>query len=164
MKKEAVEKSSIMNMDANQMALIAYLGGVVIGFIPGLRYFSFLVPLLIYLFEKKSNFVKKHALQSLGLFVTSFILGIIVSVVIGGIILGSFSKPIGYAYGYSLFGGLAIVGTLTMIITIIITIFSIIAMIKAYNHQEYKIPVIGPLSDKLGKILDKVSKSTKVNK
>jgi uncharacterized membrane protein len=134
-------KSSIGGLDANIMALIAYIGGAVIGWIPVLRYFAWLVPIVIFFLEKNSTFVKFHAMQAFLLNVVGSVLSLIVYVLIGGIIRA--------ANPYQMFGTLAIVGVLVMIISIIITIFSILALYNAYKYKLYFIPVIGKLADKL---------------
>lgn len=156
MKKNILQKSSIGEMDANIVAVIAYLGGSIIGLIRGIGYGAFLVPLVIYVIEKRSLFVKKHAAQALGLYVTSTILLIIFSIVVSIIFAGSYNNP--YMYGYGAFRGLAILSTFTMCLSIVISIFSIIAIIRAYYYKEYRIPFINSISSKIADVLDKVIK------
>jgi uncharacterized membrane protein len=55
-----------------------------------------------------------------------------------------------YSYGASL-GGLGVVSALSLIIGLLLTIFAIIAMVKAQGYFEYKIPVVGNLAEKFGK-------------
>ena len=57
-------KSTIGGMDANLLALIAYIASAAVGFIPLLRYLAWLAPLVIFFMEKESGFVKFHAMQS----------------------------------------------------------------------------------------------------
>ncbi|MDD2469760.1 MAG: DUF4870 domain-containing protein, partial [Bacilli bacterium] len=76
-------KSSIADLDANIVAIISYIGGGVLSFVPGLYYFSWAIPLVIYIMEKKSTFVKKHAIQSLSLQIVSSVLMLILYVIIG---------------------------------------------------------------------------------
>ena len=134
-------KSSIGGLDANIMALIAYVGGAVIGWIPVLRYFAWLVPIVIFFMEKSSKFVKFHAAQASLLNVVGAVLSFIVYILLGGIIRA--------ANPYAALGTLAIVGLLITIISILITIFSIIAVINAYKYKLYYIPIIGKLAEKL---------------
>ncbi|MDD4036711.1 MAG: DUF4870 domain-containing protein [Bacilli bacterium] len=149
-------KSSIGDLDANVMAIISYVGGSLIAFVPGLRYFSWAVPLVIYLIEKKSPFVKKHAIQSLTLQIVSSIIMFILYIIIGGIIRRSYSgNP--WAYISGVYTGLATVTTIAMVISIIFGIFAIIAIIKAYNYEEYSIPLIGKLTKSSENVLNKVA-------
>lgn len=141
-------KSSIGNLDANIMALIAYVAAAVIGWIPGLRYFAWLAPLLIFFLEKNSSFVKFHAMQAFILNAIGQILAFLITVVLGGIfsaalITGSSAAVLAAA------ATLATLGAIVTIISIIITIFAIIALYNAYMYKTYHIPVVGQLADKL---------------
>lgn len=135
---------SSFGMDANMAVLIAYLGGVVISFIPGLRYIAWAVPLVVFFMESQSNFIKFHAMQSLTLNLVGMILGLIVSWVIGGIIAATMFKSPGASLGVAGF-----LSALTSIISIIIAIFAIIAVSKGWKYEEYKIPFIGDFAMKL---------------
>jgi uncharacterized Tic20 family protein len=148
-------KSSIGDLEANIVAIIAYLGGSLIAFIPGFRYFSWAVPLVIYLIEKKSNFVKKHAIQSLTLQIVSSILMFILYVIIGGIIRMSYSNN-PWTYIGRVYSGLAIITPIAMIISLIFGVFAIIAVVKAYNYEEYSIPFIGKFTRSSEKVLNKI--------
>jgi uncharacterized membrane protein len=134
-------KSSLGGLDANIMAVIAYVGGAVIGWIPVLRYFAWLVPVVIFFMEKSSKFVKFHAMQASLLNVVGAVLSLIVYILIGGAIRA--------ANPYTALGTLAVVGLLIAIIAIIITIFSIIALYNAFKYKLYYIPIIGKLAEKL---------------
>lgn len=162
-KKIDAHKSSIGEMDANIMAVITYIGGGVLGFIPGLYYFSWVVPLVIYILEKKSKFVKKNALQSLSLQIVSSVILFILYFIVGGIIKRSYSgNPLSYLSG--VYTGLAFISTLAMIVSVIFAVVVIIAMIKAYNYQEYTIPLIGKITKVFEKNLDKIVDNTKDGK
>ncbi len=155
--KEEIKKhqSSIANVDANIMALLTYIGGAILAFVPGLKFFSWAVPLVIYFLEKKSDFVKKHAVQSISLNIVSSIFMFIIVIVLGGII-SSFSNP--YYYGSGL-AGLALVGLLSTILGIVVLIVVIIASVKAYNYKSYTIPLLGKLNSAVDKILSKIAKA-----
>ncbi len=135
---------SSFGMDANVAVLIAYLGGVVISFIPGLRYIAWAVPLVVFFMESQSQFIKFHAMQSFTLNLSGMILGLIVNWVIGGIITAMLFRSPGASLGIAGF-----LTALTTIISIIITIFAIIAVSKGWKYQEYKIPFIGNLAMKI---------------
>ena len=123
-------KSSIGDMQANIMALLCYLVSSVLVFVPGLMYVAWLAPLVIFFLEKESRFVKFHAMQAFVLDAVGILLGLLVTLLFGGISYESF----------------AFVGTLVTIISITILVFAIYAMLKAYRYVEYSIPFIGKIS------------------
>jgi uncharacterized membrane protein len=77
--------------------------------------------------------------------VIGVLLGIIVSIIVTVIIA---ANPFAW-------GALAITGTLTTIISIAILIVAVLAMIKAYKYEEYRLPLIGnfaaSLTERFGK-------------
>ncbi len=130
-------KSSIGNLDANVVALIAYLGSTILGLIPGVKYVAFLVPIIIFVIEKDSKFVKFHAMQAILLSVTAFVLAIVIGILAGILLVaGSF-------VGYSIF--LALI----WIVAIAILVISIIAAVKSYKYEIYKLPLIGNWAEKI---------------
>lgn len=139
-------KSSIGGMDANIMAILTYIASLVVSWIPVIRYFAWLVPLVFFVMEKQSNFVKFHAMQSFVLNAVCAILTFLISVIIGGIVSASVFNV--YA-AYSALGLIGLIGFLTMAVCLVITIFAIIAMVKAYRYEEYHIPFAGRIAGKL---------------
>ncbi len=133
-------KSSIGGLDANIMALIAYLGGAVLGFIPGVRYVAFLVPIIIYIIEKDSQFIKFHAMQSILLSVVGVVLLIIIAI-ISAIVIATGS--------YAALGALSILAVLVWIVEIVLLVFFIIAAVKSYKYELYKMPLIGKVAEKI---------------
>ncbi|KAB3531098.1 DUF4870 domain-containing protein [Alkaliphilus serpentinus] len=134
---------SSLGMDANIAVLITYLGGVVIGWLPAIGYVSWLVPLIIFILEKESDFVRFHSMQSLILNAVGALLGLIIVIFSGAIATTFFYSP---AAGL---GFLGILSLLTTIISIVILVFAILAVINGFKYKEYKIPVIGNLAEKL---------------
>ena len=133
-------KSSIGNLDANLMALIAYLGGAVLGFIPGVKYVAFLVPIIIFIIEKESKFVKFHAMQSILLSAVGVVISIILGIIIG----------IVFATGsYGALAVLSILSIITWLIVIVLFVFFIIAAVKSYKYEIYKLPLIGNWAEKI---------------
>lgn len=138
-------KSNIFDGDANIMALIAYAASIVIIFIPGISFISWLIPIIFYFVENRSNFVKFHAMQAFLLNITGIALKFILGILAGGNIIAVIFGT------HSVFnwGTLAVTFIFGGIISLVIIIFEVIAMIKAYNYEEYKIPVIGNLAHKI---------------
>jgi len=140
-------KSSLGNMDANVLALLAYLATGIIGWIPYLGYVAWLVPLLIYFLEKQSWFVRFHAMQAFLLNIVNSLISFVLTVIVGGIITASAINNYENAMG-----AIATVAGITVFVTIIslvFTIFAIIALVNAYQYKVYKIPVIGGIAEKI---------------
>ncbi|MEG2290052.1 MAG: DUF4870 domain-containing protein [Clostridium sp.] len=140
-------KSSILDLNANVIALIAYAAAIITIFIPGVNYISWLVPIIIYFMEKNSEFVKFHAMQGFLLNMVGIIINLVILFVIGGSVGMLFFTPL----AYGALGTLLIVGLVTGAVNIAITIFEIIAMVKAYQYRGYKIPMVGRFAEKIVK-------------
>ncbi|HOO26217.1 MAG TPA: DUF4870 domain-containing protein [Clostridiales bacterium] len=160
-------KSSLGNLDANVPALLTYLAASIAIFIPGLKYLAWLAPGLLYVLEKSSKLVKSHAAQALTINIIGSVVLFILKIVgwiITKIVLKA-TKPtdiydLWNYYGNRSYKAAATVGTIFLLVSlavrIIILVFEILAMINAYKYSEYKIPVIGSLSEKLAPLLDKI--------
>ncbi|HHT96966.1 MAG TPA: DUF4870 domain-containing protein [Clostridiales bacterium] len=136
-------KSSLGGMDANTMALLCYLATAIISFIPVVKNVSWLAPLLIFFLEKESFFVRFHAMQAFALNLIGSIVGLIMLFVLTAMAVTATVNPLG------VLAGAGIVGFIGLAISIIILVFSIMAMVNANKYILYKIPVVGKLSDKL---------------
>lgn len=134
---------SSLGMDANIAVLIAYLGGVVISWIPGIRYVAFLVPLLIFILEKDSRFVRFHAMQSFALNILGLVLGLLVSLVVAIV------TPMAYTSPGAALGIISAVGVIGTILSLVILVLAIIAVVNGFQYKEYKLPLLGNLADKL---------------
>ena len=148
--KTAPHKSSIGNMDANTLALLAYLSAIIVGWIPGIQYVAFLAPLVLYFVEKTSSFVKFHSMQAFMIQLLGVVVGLVLQIVGGPLIAGSFfALMAGSAAGIGgLLGGTFLLIILFGILAIVVFVYEIIAMIRAYGYREYELPLLGKLSRK----------------
>ena len=144
-------KSSIGGMDANIAALLAYLIAIIMNFISGAQWFAWIVPLIFFLMEKDSMLVKFHAAQAFVLGVIGAIIYIILSI----ITFATFTSVAGW--GFALSGGYWAIVAISVVVSIIIAIFEILAMINAYKYKEYSIPWIGGLAEKFAAKMNKNS-------
>jgi uncharacterized membrane protein len=121
---------SSTGLDQNVAALLAYL----LGWIGGLVFF---------LIEKDSRFVRFHAMQSILLNVAAFVLFIALWVVtVFLMVIGSFAGDV----AISLFG---VVGTLIWVVFGVgVAIAAILCLVKAFQNQYFKLPVIGNFAEK----------------
>lgn len=145
---------SSLGMDANVMALLCYLAAFILAWIPLVKYVAWAAPLVIFFVEKESPFVKFHAIQALILEAVNCLLTIIISIISGIIAAAYYASGSIYSYYYNYrasIGGVVACSIIIAIISIALTVFAIIAMVKAYGYYEYKIPVIGNLALKFSR-------------
>ncbi|HEY2961996.1 MAG TPA: DUF4870 domain-containing protein [Pyrinomonadaceae bacterium] len=121
---------SSTGLDENVAALLSYV-------------FGWLSGLIFFLIEKDSRLVRFHAMQSILFNVLIAIVGIVLWVVMFVLLLVSTQLP-------------GIVGTLiSLIITLVWIAFSVglliawvMCLIKAYQSQYFKLPIIGNFAEK----------------
>ncbi|MEM5853273.1 MAG: DUF4870 domain-containing protein [Candidatus Aenigmatarchaeota archaeon] len=105
------EEKTSLGLKENVEALLAYL-------------LTWLTGIIFYLIEKRSKFVKFHALQSAITFLTLQVAGIVLGMI-----------PL---FGFVLSG---IIGLVTIVLWIV-------CMIKAYRNEWFKLPVFGEIAEK----------------
>ena len=86
--------------------------------------FGFITGLIFYLIEKKNKFVRFHAMQSIVLSGALFIIQIVLA----------FVPVIGWAIG--------------SLVSLAAFVVWIILMIKAYQGEYFKLPIIGDIAEK----------------
>jgi len=154
-------KSSFLNLDANITILIAYLGGLVLKWLETSCYFAWAIPLIIYLIESKNEFVKKQSSQATFLFLISSLLSGLVYLMLL-IFAPDKTQDI---YNMIITGSLFLVGVVSIFSTIVaiaITIFTIVAIIKTYNYEDYDIPYLSKYLDKFRSFLEKLDGNPKI--
>lgn len=139
---ESPHKSSIGNLDANVMALLSYIVSSLLAFVPVIEYVAWLIPLVIFLVEKQSKFVKFHALQAFCLNLAGFVITFVLSLISAATLAAT--NP--FANPYAAVGAIGLLSILALLISIAILVFAIIAMIKAYKYELYKLPLIGNIA------------------
>ena len=140
-------KSSVLNLDANIVVLIAYLGGLIFKWLDTACYFAWAIPLIIYLIESKNKFVKRQSAQATLLYLVGSILSIIIYLLL--IIFAPNENA--NIYNMIITGSLLLLGLISLLATIVavtITIFAVVAIIKTYNYEDYNIPYLSKFLDK----------------
>ncbi len=148
MRQAPPHKASAIFMDANVLALLCYIIPLVLMWIPYISYLAWVFPLVIYLMEKQSPFIRFHALQNLVFSIVRLLIGIVLGILIA--ILASIAVAaggFGAAIGIAAFSGIA-----GIILNILFVVFGVMAAIKSYAYVEYEIPVVGKLTRKFGKL------------
>lgn len=119
-----------LGLDANVGALICYLGNLVCAL--GLIY-----SIIVVATDKTNKLTRFHAFQSILLSVAGIVIAIIANVFIGVVAAATES---------ALLAGLG--GILYLVFALAMFVAVILAAIKAYQGQIYKLPVIGEMADK----------------
>ena len=135
-------KSSILGIEGNVIVLVGYLGGLFLSWIIGINYFAWLLPLILYIIEKKNEFIKEQMAQATVLYIFVSIIMLIFNLI--WIVM----FPESYKLGLNLenfSGSTLIVSTMNILsvtIAIIITLIVINTSIKTWYYENYKIPII----------------------
>jgi uncharacterized membrane protein len=116
---------SSTGLDSNIAGLLCYLFGWISG-------------LIFFLIEKEDKFVRFHALQSILLSAGSTVLLILIPII--GAILGRI-PVIGLIVGL-------VLGLASIVIWIGNAVLWILMMIKAYQGEKFKLPIIGDIAEK----------------
>ena len=124
-----------LGLESNVGATLCYIGNLICCA-------GVILSVVFLITEKENRFVKFHALQNLFLLGALFVLGIVVEIL--GFILN-------FVFGVADFGFFAwlIVVGLRFLLLFIFVVLWIIASIKAYGGQWYKLPFIGDLAWKM---------------
>lgn len=157
-------KSSILGIEGNVIVLVGYLGGLFLSWIIGINYFAWLLPLILYIIEKKNEFIKEQMAQATILYIFVSIIILIFNLI--WIVM----FPESYKLGLNLenfSGSTLIVSTMNILsvtITIIITLIVINTSMKTWYYENYKIPIIRFFVPKFRSLLFKVITNSKTNK
>jgi uncharacterized membrane protein len=121
---------SSTGLDENIAALLSYIFGWVSG-------------LIFFLIEKDSRLVRFHAMQSLLLNILAIVIGIVIWVITVVLVL------IGSQVSGIISTLVSLIATLVWVVLIIgIFIAVIMCLIKAYQSQYFKLPIIGNFAEK----------------
>jgi uncharacterized membrane protein len=121
-----------LGLDSNVGAMLCYIANF-------LCCLGVILSIVFLVTEKENRFVKFHALQALFLVAAQIVVGIIVSML--GLLL-NFALD---AAGLGILSFFVILG-LRLILLLIFVIVWLVAGIKAYGGQWYKLPFIGDLA------------------
>jgi uncharacterized membrane protein len=125
----AVTKSST-GLDENLAALLSYL-------------FTWVSGLIFFLIEKDSRLVRFHAMQSILLSAAAIVVGIVLWIawIVVAIVLAMMSEVLASLVSI-------VMGLVLFVFYIAILIGFILCMVKAYQKQYFKLPIIGNFAEK----------------
>ena len=132
-------KTKTLGLDYSVAGLLAYLPICCIN----------LICSIIWLVSepKENKVLRFHSMQSLLLVVASVVCGIVLWILQVTLMAGASATGSG-AVGGAAVGGSMLILLLQLVLGGVILILDIIAMVKAYQGQIWKIPVIGNIADK----------------
>jgi uncharacterized membrane protein len=130
----ATGKTKVMNLDYNVAGMLCYM-------LPCLCLADLIFCILWLATEpKESRFVRFHAMQGLLLFGVGFVVGIIFQILGTGMAVTT--------DGALAAGGFGLLLLIRMIVGVIMLVLYIMGMIKAYQGQMWKLPLIGDIAEK----------------
>jgi uncharacterized membrane protein len=122
-----------LGLDANVGAGLCYVANLVC-------YLGVVYSIIVLVTDKENKLTRFHAVQSLLLLGLGIVLTIVLYI---GIFVGVF---IDAAIGLPVISGIA--SLLMLVVALALLVFVILAAVKAFQGQIYKIPVIGGFADK----------------
>jgi len=146
---------SSLGMDANLISLVIFIVMAVVSWFPYLGWFAWVVPIIFFMTEKESSFVKFQS-------ATALIIGLISAAIkfaFWVLIKITTPNPLRnlndlYRYATGGWGIHVFFGGLNTIIGLAITAVIIYMIIMAYGYKQVELPFIGPLAQKASAKLD----------
>ncbi|MEJ7624673.1 MAG: DUF4870 domain-containing protein [Pyrinomonadaceae bacterium] len=118
---------SALGLDANVAAMLAYLPICLVGIV---------VSIIIIVTDKTNKLARFHAFQSLLLMAIAVVVYFVLGIIVGAAAAANSTA-------------LALIGSLLYFVVLIGLLGAVIlCMVKAYQGQHFKLPVIGDLADK----------------
>jgi uncharacterized membrane protein len=124
-----------LGLDTGIGVLICYFGNLACGLPLGLIY-----SILVVVQDKTNRVARFHAFQSLLLIALGFVIGIPLGIVY---MVGMF---VDMALGLPVFTGLSLL--ISLVVMLGLLYFVVMAAIKGFNGEIYKIPVVGNFAEK----------------
>lgn len=106
---------------------------------PVVGYVAWVLPLVIFFVEKQSGLVRFHSMQAFVLNLIGSVINICVAIIFG--ILTAIFSLIKIGFIASIISALVSVA-----VGVAILVFAILAMIGAYQYNEYEIPVVSSIA------------------
>lgn len=128
-----LEEKTALGFSPNIGAMFCYIGNFVCSL--GLIY-----SVIVLVSDKNNKFVRFHALQSILLNVLGLILGV------GAVIVVAVGAIIDAQLGLPLVTG--VLGLVIGILGLVLFVMLILAAVKAYGGNTYKLPIIGNIAEK----------------
>ena len=153
--------SSIFNIPTNTVAALLYCIPALFAWIPIVGYFSWIIPMWVFMTERKSNYVRFCASQSLFIGIIRLIFGVvfdgIYNVAVRTTALYGQNPEFAAWWGdLSNPGGLA--HTLSIAFALFFTALCLYCAVPAYRKKLIRLPIAGKVADFMTKELKPVSR------
>jgi uncharacterized membrane protein len=148
---------SSFGMDANIVSLLIFIIIAVVSWVPYLGWLAWAVPLVFFLIEKNSKFVKFQAVQALVIGIIRAAIVIILQIFIWILTPKDFQSALNYLSGRG-WGAWALLGTFSTIIGLAITVLIVYLVIMAYGYKQVELPFIDPIAAKASDKLENIKK------
>jgi len=146
---------SSLGMDANIAAVFVYVAMAVVSWIPYLGWLAWALPIVFFVMEKESAFVKHQAMQALIIGILRAALAILLQIFVWILTPRDLYSALNYVAGRG-WGAWVFLGALSTIIGIAITILLVYLVIMAYGYKQVELPIIAPFaakaSEKIGSL------------
>lgn len=140
-------------MDANIFAMLVYIISLILGWIPYVYYGAWVFPLIVIVaIEKDSMFVIHHATQAMAIYIVVAVLHIIVDIIYATIMFSVYSTPFSFLGAT---GGSVALSVISRIVGVLLTVAAISGAVKAYQYEDYSVPLIGKIGNKIADYLVK---------
>ena len=156
MKKTVIEPhKSSLGMDANIAVLIIYIAVAGIAWFPFIKYIAWALPVVFFVLEKESKFVKFQAIQALIIGIARLAINIVFDIIYWILTPKTYYGALSYLSGG--WGITAFVAFINAVIGLAITVLIVYLLIMAYGYQQVELPVIAPIAAKASEKLDNLN-------
>lgn len=135
---------SVFDLDANLVALLCYLGNLVC-------MLGLILSIITVITDKKNKLARFHAWQSILLSVFPIVLVFVALILmtIGGVVAAVIDGILGFPIVSLIFFVVSIIVYILLLLSgLALLIGQIIAAVKGFGGELFKLPVIGKLADK----------------
>lgn len=143
-------RSSIYDLPTNIISALIYIVPAAFAWIPMVGYFAWILPMLVFMIEKKSNFVRFCAAQSFCIGLIRLVFCVVFDS-IRNIALSTFANYGQYTDFIQTWGEVTAPGHAALaignIISIALCVVCIVSAILAYKKDLWRIPIVGKVSE-----------------
>ena len=151
-----IPHKSSLGFDANIASIIIYIAMAVVSWIWLFSWVAWAVPLVFFFLEKESKFVKFQAVQALIIGIIRAGFAIVLQIFIWILTPRDLYSAVWYLSGRG-WGAWALLGTISTIIAIAISLVVIYLIYKAFKYEQVELPIIGPIAAKVSEKLNTVN-------
>jgi len=146
-------KSSV-GIEANKTVIIMYIIISILFWVSYIKYFAWLIPVLFFIIEKKSKFVKYNAVQGFFIGVIRAVISLLLKLIGDAIALKDLSGIMSYDVKNRWISAAMLPGEIDVFIGIGFIVFVLVLIIKSIDYARVSVPGIGDIASTLSKLSD----------